>query len=192
MLLLLSSSANGWCCTPTGDNEQTNATQVTQNQSRIRIVKSSERMDFSQKSLLIGLVCQLIAVVSVSASAGDKSPYYRNCINSCLKQTCQNSELNKSEFNFLLPDGDFRIVVRWSQLCDKIWSFVKYLHVLSLKNSFKGISSHIYFVDILLYKKGMEESISDHLIEMWRNKNFQISAFENVITWNCKDECKYE
>lgn len=47
------------------------------------------------------------------------------------------------------------------------------------------------FLDVLLYKKGMEESISDHLIEMWKRKNFDIAAFENLVNWNCKDECKY-
>lgn len=47
-------------------------------------------------------------------------------------------------------------------------------------------------LDILLYKRGFEESISDHIIEMWRNKNFQISSFENIVKWNCKDECKYQ
>jgi post-GPI attachment to proteins factor 3 len=46
--------------------------------------------------------------------------------------------------------------------------------------------------DVLLFKKGMEESISDHLIEMWKRKNFDVTAFENLVKWNCRDECKYE
>lgn len=104
----------------------------TKNQNRIWIVKSFCRMDFSQKSLLLGLVCQLIAAVSVSASAGDKSPYYRNCINSCLKQTCQNSELSKSEFNFLLPDDDFGMIVRseWKDLTFVLKSILNWCPVL--------------------------------------------------------------
>ena len=44
----------------------------------------------------------------------------------------------------------------------------------------------------MLYKKGMEEKFIDHLIDLWRYRNFEISTFENLITWNCRDECKYQ
>lgn len=37
----------------------------------------------------------------------------------------------------------------------------------------------------------MEESVTDHLISLWRYKNFEISVFENLIHWNCRDNCKY-
>lgn len=79
----------------------------------------SERMNLS---LMLSLIVQLTAVALVGASAGDKSPYYMNCINGCLKQTCQNSEYNVKvnlTSSFLVTDwGDLigsQIVIEVSQ-----------------------------------------------------------------------------
>lgn len=52
-------------------------------------------MDFIVKCFALIYTIQL-SVVSVQASTGDKSPYYQNCINSCLKQNCQNSKWIKN------------------------------------------------------------------------------------------------
>jgi hypothetical protein len=49
-----------------------------------------------------------------------------------------------------------------------------------------------FILDVLLYKKGLEEKVSDHLLELWKTKNFEVRIFENLIPWNCKDECKYK
>jgi post-GPI attachment to proteins factor 3 len=38
----------------------------------------------------------------------------------------------------------------------------------------------------------MEENISDHILELIKLKNFDVGAFENIIKWNCRDECKYK
>lgn len=62
-------------------------------------------------SLVLSLIVQLTAVALVGASAGDKSPYYMNCINGCLKQTCQNSEYNV-EVNLT----SFFLVTDWGDL----------------------------------------------------------------------------
>jgi hypothetical protein len=45
---------------------------------------------------------------------------------------------------------------------------------------------------VLLYKKGLEEKFTDHLFELWRYKNFDVKTFENLVPYNCKDECKYK
>lgn len=37
----------------------------------------------------------------------------------------------------------------------------------------------------------MEEKFTDHLIDLWRYKNFEIKVFENMVQWNCRDDCKY-
>jgi post-GPI attachment to proteins factor 3 len=46
-------------------------------------------------------------------------------------------------------------------------------------------------LDVLYYKKGMEERFSYNLIDLLRYKKFDVSTFENLVPWNCRDECKY-
>lgn len=38
----------------------------------------------------------------------------------------------------------------------------------------------------------MEEKWTDNVLELMKYKNFEISKFENLIPYNCKDECKYK
>ncbi|KAG5678597.1 hypothetical protein PVAND_008258 [Polypedilum vanderplanki] len=91
-------------------------------------------MFFIQKCLFILLLVSLINLAS--SSTGDRSPYYQNCVSTCLKQNCQNN--------------------------------------------------------VQLYRKGMEEKFTDHFIDLLRLRKFDVETFENMISWNCKDECKYK
>ncbi|CAO1303095.1 unnamed protein product [Diamesa hyperborea] len=71
------------------------------------------------------LFCVLLIQLSsnfVSCSAGDKSPYYHNCISICTKQNCK----------------------------------------------------------------------QNHLFDVIKKKKLELTTLENLVQWNCRDECKYE
>lgn len=38
----------------------------------------------------------------------------------------------------------------------------------------------------------MQEKFIDNFLVFLRMRNFEMKTFENMVTWNCKDECKYD
>lgn len=38
----------------------------------------------------------------------------------------------------------------------------------------------------------MEDKFIDNFLAFLKMRSFEIKTFENMVTWNCKDECKYQ